>query len=118
MIATSSDGVKWYAGPDDNGGIGYSYEKAKRGTAIEAIIGLGRYGEMFSTQFGMGYDSSVNCWLITKYNDMKVWSMSSYGGGSTGMTERRGARPSFYLKSDVKIKSGTGTVNSPFEITM
>jgi len=117
MIATPSDGVRWYQGPDE--GIDLDYTKATQGTAIDAIIGLGRYGEMFSSQFGEGVGSSTATWLITKYDGSYVWVVNNVGNAfkNSGPTDGYGARPSMYLKSDVKIVSGTGLPGTPYEIT-
>ena len=118
MIATPSDGVRWHAGPDDNNGISNSYVKAKEGTAIEATIGLARYGEMFSTQFGSGSGSSTLSLLLTKYGSSLVLVMNNAGGvNPTGTTTFAGARPSMYLKSDVKITGGSGMPHEPYTIS-
>ena len=116
MIATTTDGIRWYAGPDD--GTSYDYTKALDGTAIEATIGLPRYGEMFSTQFGTGYSTSTNTWLMTKYSSSNVWYI--YNDGSDGKyipTNTNGVRPSMYLKSDVKITGGSGMPHDPYTIS-
>ena len=116
MIATPADGVRWYQGPDD--GIGYDYTKATQGTGIEATIGLGRYGEMFSSQFGAGYSSSTTTWLITKYSGSDVWRVNYYVyAKDTSPTNTHGARASMYLKSDVKITGGSGQKGSPYTIS-
>ena len=111
MIAT--DGIKWYTGP-----VTTDYTKSKTGTTVVTPIGLGYYGEMFSSQFGDGYNSSVNIWLITRYSTSSIVGINdnSYSNPFTP-TNTRGARPSFYLKANVKIgDSGTGMPHSPFEI--
>ena len=116
MIATPSDGVRWYAGLDS--GTSYDYTESIQGTAIEATIGLGRYGEMFSTQFGNGYSTSTDTWLITKNGDSDVWSVNQYGYAyNNSPTNRSGVQPSFYLKSDVKITGGTGMPHDPYTIS-
>ena len=120
MIATASDGVVWYAGPD-SGGTGDDYTKAKTGTPISATIGLGRYGEMFSSQFRDGYGSSIETWLMTKYSSSDVWCVTPDGDAayySLDYIIKRGVRPSFYLKSDVKIVSGNGQPDEPYELVM
>ena len=117
MIATSSDGVRWYAGPDSDG-TGYDYTKAIEGTAIEATIGLGRYGELFSTQFGNGYSSSTSTWLMTKRSGSNVWRIYNYGNVSNDSpTFAYGVRPSMYLKSDVKITGGSGMPHDAYTIS-
>lgn len=115
MIATSTEGVKWYTGA---GTSTYDYTQSKTGTPVSTPIGLGYYGEMFSTQFGSGYDSSTNTWLMTKYGGSNVWYVNNYGRArSSSPTTSNGARPSMYLKSDVKITGGKGMENDPYEIS-
>ena len=117
MIATPSDGVRWYAGPD-NGGINFDYTKATQGTAIEATIGLGRYGEMLSTQFGPGSSSSVATWLMTKHTGSYVWNIYINGYAYFyGPTSSIGVRPSMYLKSNVKITGGSGMPHDAYTIS-
>ena len=118
MIATANDdNVAWYTGPTS--GVGYDYTYSKTGTPVSATIGLGYYGEMFSSQFGDGNSLSAYIWLMTIYS-------SSYIGVITPTnefynyktpTQSYGVRPSFYLKSNVKIVSGNGQPGSPYEIT-
>ena len=119
MIATPSDGVRWYAGPDDNKGISHSYLKAQEGTAISATVGIPRYGEMFSTQFGNGYGTSTNTWLMTKYSDSYIWFAynNGYAYYDGNLTYSFGVRPSFYLKSNVKITGGSGMPHDPYTLT-
>ena len=117
MIATNADGVKWYIGPD-SGGTGCDYTLSKTGTPVEATIGLGRYGEMFSSQFGDGSSQSTHTWLITKRSSDYIWYMYGSNYAIAGnISSNGGVRPSFYLKSDVKIVSGSGTQYDPYEIT-
>ena len=114
MIAT--DGIEWYTGPDD--GTGYDYTLSKSGTTVATPIGLGYYGEMFASQFGAGFGSSTTTWLMTKYSGSYVWLVS--GSGNTYLrrpNDSNGVRPSFYLKSDVKITDGTGMPHDPYEIS-
>jgi len=122
MIATAGetgDGVVWYTGPTS--GIGYNYTLSKTGTPVSATIGLGYYGEMFSSQFGDGDSSSATIWLMTKRSSSVVFGFF-YNGFADGYTvismSSSGVRPSMYLKSNVKIVSGTGMPHDPYEITM
>ena len=116
MIAIPSDGVRWHAGPAN--GILADYTAANQGTAIEATIGLGRYGEMFSTQFGNGYGSSATIWLITKYNSTSISIVNNLGSAYIlNPVDISGVRPSFYLKSDVKITGGSGMPHDPYTIS-
>ena len=114
MIAT--DGIKWYTGPTS--GTGYDYTLSKTGTLVSATIGLGYYGEMFSSQFGDGYDSSTHTWLMTKYMGSYVMVVSNLGHShNKSPIDSYGVRPSFYLKSDVKITGGSGMPHDPYEIS-
>jgi len=116
------DGVKWYLGPDN--GISYDYRLSKTGTQVETPIGLGYYGEMFSNHFDH-YSNSVDTWLLTKYDSSKLWVMMSYGyGEKIAPSSSKAIRPSFYLKSNVKINDidgngsvGKGTKDFPYEIS-
>ena len=124
MIATDSDGVLWYQGENTED----DYTKAKLGTGISATIGLPYYGEMFSTQFGPGYEDSVWTWFMTRWNNSisYVWDVDYDGGASRGGTGGAGGvRPSMYLKSSVRIKDtngdgdvGNGTASYPYEIAI
>ena len=119
MIATSGengDNIVWYTGPTS--GTGEDYTLSKTGTPVSATIGLGYYGEMFSSQFGDGSGSSTNTWLMTIYSSSYVWGVYNYGRADyDGPTSSRGVRPSMYLKSDVKIVSGSGMPHDPYVIT-
>ena len=119
MIATSGengDNVVWYTGPTS--GTGDDYTLAKTGTPVSATIGLGYYGEMFSSQFGDGYSSSTSTWLMTIYTSSYIWSVNNYGSANYYYpTNSHGVRASMYLKSDVKIVSGSGMPYDPYVIT-
>ena len=92
--------------------------KSKTGTEVSATIGLGYYGEMFSTQFGDGYSSSTITWLMTKYTGSYVWRVNGNDDARhLSPTGSVGVRPSMYLKSDVKIVSGNGMPHDPYEIS-
>lgn len=114
MIETN--GIVWYQGPTD--GINDDYTKSKQGTAVSATIGLGRYGEMFTSQYGSSSSSSSPIWIITRKSNNQLYEIDNYGTGSKTLkpTESSGVRPAFYLKSNVKISSGTGLPNNPYEI--
>lgn len=44
-----------------------------------------------------------------------VWNVNNNGNGSNfGPTNTNGARPSYYLSSDVKILEGSGLENDPY----
>ena len=124
MIATNGDGVVWYTGPAS--GIGYDYTLSKTGTPVSATIGLGYYGEMFSSHFGDGYAAALYTytWLMTVSSNYSsdywsyVWYLEYDGlAFDSDPTMDYSARPSFYLKSNVKIVSGSGMPNDPYLIT-
>ena len=82
-------------------------------------VGLPRYGEMFASQQGNGYNSSSTIWLITPYSSSNVWSVSSLGhAGSSNPSNTFGVRPSINLKSNIVITGGSGTKSNPFTITL
>ena len=74
-------------------------------------VGLPRYAEMFTGS------SSTFTWLLTQYNTIRVWCTGNDGRVYNG-TPATGAavRPSINIKSEIVIKSGDGTKQSPFEI--
>ncbi len=82
-------------------------------------VGLPRYGELFASQQGNGYDSSSDIWLITPYSSSLVWIVNNYGTANNYFPSfTRGARPSINLKSNVVITGGSGTKSDPFTIAL
>ncbi len=82
-------------------------------------VGLPRYGEMFASQQGNGYNSSSTIWLITPYSSSNVWSVSGLGhAGSSNPSNTFGVRPSINLKSNIVITGGSGTKSNPFTIAL
>ena len=83
-------------------------------------VGLPRYGEMFASQQGSGVSSSSYIWLINPSSSSSVWIVSYFGyaGGDNPSSVTHGARPSINLLSAVKITSGRGLKNDPFEISL
>jgi len=101
------------------------YTLAKSGTEVDAIIGAPYYGEMFSAHFEKNGNYSSRFGLGTirgiYYGDYEVvyyWVIEPDGYHYIIGTSDVGIRPSFYLKSDVKISGGNGTSDSPYELTM
>ena len=79
-------------------------------------VGLLRYGEMFATRQSPGDIKNIDyMWLISSSEESRVWNVNKnlYAGGGYP-TNTQGARPSYYLKSDVKILSGSGTELNPY----
>lgn len=130
---------KWYYGI---AGSGESYKETichesdlnnttktckKNDSVVEAYIGLGRYGEMFSSQ-PLDKSKAQKFALITRtsksrahmFVDVGNETYDSYGdeGGTGGNRWMGTVRPSMYLNESVYIKSGSGTINDPFEIAM
>ena len=83
------------------------------------LVGIPRYGEMFVSQQGSGYNSSSDIWLITPYGSSNVWRVSGYGNGNDSSPSYSGAaRPSINLKSNIIITGGDGTKSNPFIIAL
>ena len=82
-------------------------------------VGLPRYGEIFASQQGNGYNNSSHIWLITSYSSSNVWAVLGHGSGSDrNPSDTLAARPSIYLKSNVVITGGSGTKSNPFTIAL
>ena len=80
-------------------------------------VGLPRYGEMFASQQGTGYDSSSYIWLITPSTSSTVQYVYGYNVGYyRSFSTSLAARPSIFLKSNVVITGGTGTKSDPFTL--
>ena len=81
-------------------------------------VGLLRVGEMFASKNRSTYSSSSNMWLITPYSSYKVSYVDDYGrlGSDYAYTNPSGARPTINLKSEIVIKSGSGTKQDPFVV--
>ena len=81
------------------------------------LVGLPRYGEMFASQQGNGYNSSSDMWLITPKGSSLVWDVRSSGYlNHNDLSYARTARPSINLKSNIVITGGSGTKSDPFTI--
>ena len=119
MIATASDyGIKWYV--STTSGNENDYTVSKTGTPISATIGLGYYGEMFTSQYGEGSSLSSPFWLMTSRSAWHSYNITEYSGAIAQMSvgSHSGVRPFFYLKDDVKITSGLGMPHNPYQLTM
>ena len=95
-------------------------ECVKTTSTWTGYVGLSRYGEMFASQQGNGYSSSSTMWLITPSSSSYVWNVDNDGlayiKDPSGYTY--GVRPSINLQSSVKITSGTGLKNDPYELSL
>ena len=82
-------------------------------------VGLPRYGEMFASQQGNGYNSSSTIWLITPYSPSIVWDVYLNGDADDNYPfNTKGARPSINLKSNIVITGGSGIKSDPFTIAV
>ena len=82
-------------------------------------VGLPRYGEMFASQQGNGYNNLSHIWLITPYESSRVWRVASDGYLNFSTPSGTcGARPSINLKSNIVITGGSGTKTNPFTIAL
>jgi len=87
-------------------------------TSYPFMVGLLRYGEMFATQQGAGYNNSISMWLITKRSPTNVWYSNGNGNGYyDSPTNTYGSRPTYYLKSEIRILSGSGTELDPYIVS-
>ena len=91
----------------------------KTSTTWIGYVGLLRYGEMFASQQGNGWSSSEHMWLINPYSFLNVWDVDYYSyANNQNPSSVYGARPSINLSSSVKITSGIGLKNDPYEISL
>ena len=83
----------------------------------EGYVGLGRVGEMFTSQQGTGYSNNEYMWTITPYSSSYVRRVNNFGElYLASPSSSLGARPSINLSSNIVITDGDGTINRPFEI--
>ncbi len=78
-------------------------------------VGLSRYSEMFASQFNDDKHDVESMWFITP-SGSKSWGL--YDSSKTLLQNpadyKYVVRPTIHLKSDVVIKSGSGTEQDPF----
>ncbi len=81
-------------------------------------VGLLRVGEMFASQFKDGYLSSSSYWLITPNDTVYIFSVypRNWISECHHLMSDNGARPTIHLKSNIVIKSGSGTKEEPFVV--
>ena len=93
---------------------------SKTTSTWRGYVGIPRYGEMFATQIGEGESSSNNYWLITPSTSYNSWYLdkSAYASRYSTTSAYLGVRPSITLSSTVKITGGSGTENSPYQISL
>ncbi len=89
-------------------------------TIATASIGLPRVGEMFTSQSTKG--TKADFWTLTPSSSTTIQNANSYGYlDSFFPSNKRGVRPSMYLKSNVVISStntGDGTYEHPYDIEL
>ena len=121
------DNTTWYLGIVESRS---SYKKAKytdinmsslTSKTTNTKIGLLRFGELMAGQFHNTYSEKTN-WIITRYgNNVNAYFIGSRGGLSTYDNQWAtgvGVKPVFYLKENVTITSGDGTLQNPFQIEL
>ena len=118
------DSTTWYLGTV---GGGKSYKLSKytdtsmsslTSSTTEAKVGLLRFGELMSGQFGR-YGNNTDYWTLTPYSSSDVRYVDNNGyASSSSPSYAYGVRPSMNLKSNVQITSGTGTKSEPFVLTL
>ncbi len=109
-----------------------SYKNAKIGLMYVSDYGYAAYPEAWNTKMeSEGYsqdDITKNNWLYMGLYEWTVsrnalYGTSAWGVYNTGDMNRSGvigrlaARPSFYLDSSTKIKSGDGSKTNPFRLS-
>ena len=121
------DNTTWYLGIVESRS---SYKKAKytdinmsslTSKTTNTKIGLLRFGELMAGQFHNIYSEKTN-WIITRYgNNFNAYFIGNRGGLSTYDNQWAtgvGVKPVFYLKENVTITSGDGTLQNPFQIEL
>ena len=83
-----------------------------------ATVGLLRLGEMFCDQIDIS-DNNTTYWILTPYNNINVWYIDVFSNAYTNkLNFESGIRPVVFLKENVIITSGDGTLNNPFEVEL
>ena len=80
----------------------YEYRKSYQNTTYEnGYLNIGYYW-----------------WLLNPYSTSYMWGVSNYGDGlNRSSIVTLGARPTYYLKSDIKILSGSGIELDPYIVS-
>ncbi len=133
QINMIEDNTTWYLGGTTNYGWTQSYRITKYTSATSntltssrtnAKVGLLRLGELLAAQ-GNVNDNNSAYWLLTPvlgpslyHNYVHFSRQSSYLGAILSSTSGLGIKPSFNLKNNVVIESGSGTKNLPFKLSV
>ena len=121
------ENTNWYLGVVDGNGTSYKlakYVDVNLSTTVSyttATIGLLRYGELMAGQFNVISNNIIygTLTMINNNNEyLRVVSEDSNAYDYYPITYVFGIKPSFNLKSNVIITSGTGTKDNPFEIAL
>ena len=78
--------------------------------------GIGRYGEMFNSQHGDGYETSQQIYTINRFSNDMITMIQKFDSGGYGYSPLGPfpVYPTLHLKSTVKILSGAGTKDNPY----
>lgn len=92
-------------------------------TPVITNIGLPRVGEMFTSQITRRIKVDVDFWTLTPASSTDVFIVSDGGflPEDASPYNKRGVRPSMYLKSNVVIASdntGNGTYEKPYSLSL
>ena len=124
QVNVIEDDTTWYLGTV---GSGTNYKLAKyqdvassslTTSTTTAKVGLLRLGELMAGEFDKNANN-ITYWTLTPLStwNVKVRYVSNDGSRPTD-SHSHCSRPSMNLKSTVKIVSGKGTKNSPFQIKL
>ncbi|HHT38637.1 MAG TPA: hypothetical protein GXZ95_04400 [Mollicutes bacterium] len=103
---------KWSMGSDYKS----VYESSDK---ITLNVGMLHYGEMLAGNNLNSSSNTHNYWLISPYNNNYEASFISVSGNASNEFPNAigvGVRPVLSLKTSIKITSGDGTTNNPYEI--
>ncbi len=83
---------------------------------VTTKIGLLRMGELIQGQFS---SENYSYWTLTPYNNNLLRTSNVYGSSSAYLyNEQLAIKPSFNLKENIIITSGTGTKEDPFILSV
>ena len=90
----------------------------KTTTTWTGLVGLPRFGEMFASQQVEDGSLASHFYTMSPYYNAGIWYISSDFSYNGNISVARAVRPSINLKSSVKITTGKGTKENPFEISL
>ena len=118
------DNTTWYLGTVSTGKnykLGkYTDESMANLTSdtTTSTVGLLRYGELMSGQFGIRANN-LDYWTLNPYSASAVNCIYAKGNGyMLSINSKTGIKPALNLKSNVIITSGDGTFQNPFQIEL